>query len=70
MKDDIYSVNVSSLNIRPEPKINSRINLQNNTIVKETGKSKQHCKDVWIEVITISKPVVKRFVKKKYLRKI
>jgi len=70
MNDDFYIISVSSLNIRKDPKTESRINLKKDTLVKETGKRKQYRKDEWIEIVTISEPIIQGYVNKKYLRKI
>lgn len=70
MKENLYIVTVSFLNVRKDPKIDSNINLTKDTVVQSTGKTKTYRKDEWIEVITLSEPKVMGYVSKKCLRKI
>lgn len=70
MDNKLYSVNVSVLEVRKVPSKSSRISLKRNTVVKHTGDNKQFRKEPWIEVQTLSEPVVIGYVNRKYLNEI
>lgn len=64
-------VNVSSLPIRKTPSEPSKVYLKKEVVVKKIDeKSKQHRKEEWIMVSTVSNPIISGYVPKKYLKKI
>lgn len=70
MEDKLYTVTVSSLEVRKVPKESSRIFLNRGTVVKETGNTKQYKKEIWLEVETLTAPIVSGYVNRKYLNRI
>ena len=70
MKEGVYSVQVSSLEIRKEPKIASKLTLKRGTIVKVVGDQKQYKREYWIYVQVLDNPIIAGYVQFKYLSKI
>ena len=69
--DDLYIVNVSSLQIRKIPSEPSKVCLLKDTVVSMTkDKSKQYRKEEWVMVRTLSEPILSGYVLKKYITKI
>ena len=69
--DELYLVNVSSLEIRKEPYEPSKVCLKKDTVVKRmNSKTRQHRKEEWILVSTVSNPIISGYIPKKYLTKI
>lgn len=68
--DELYSVMVSSLEIRKLPSIASKINLKRDTVVKSLDHTRQYKKEPWLLVSTIKEPITQGYVPKKYLSKI
>lgn len=70
MEEKLYTINVSGLEVRKVPSEAGKTTLKRSTVVKATGKSKQFRKETWIEITTLSEPVVTGYVQLKYLTKI
>lgn len=64
--DELYLVNVSSLEVRSNKDTPSKVSLKRDTIVQITKNTKQ----AWVHVQTVSKPVIAGYVLKKYLKKV
>ena len=67
--NDLYQITVSLLPIRKEPSEPSRVQLSKDTIVKDLKHDRQHKKEPWALVETVSEPVIRGYVQKKYLRR-
>ena len=68
---ELYSIDVSSLEIRKEPSEPSRVCLKYETVVKRLdNKSRQYRKEEWILISTVYGPIISGYVPKKYLRKL
>ena len=70
VEDKLYTISVSSLEVRKNPRERSGIFLNRGTVVKETGNTKQHKKEVWLEIQTLTAPTVKGYVNRKYVNRI
>lgn len=70
MKEGIYKVKVSSLEVRKDPKIASKVSLKRDTVVELTGQQKQYRKEYWVEMSVLTDPNIKGYVQLKYLSKI
>lgn len=68
--DDLYLVNVSSLEVRSEPDIPSKVFLKRNTAVTLTGESVKYQSRVWVGIQTTSKPTIAGVVPKRFLQKV
>ena len=64
----MYKVNVSSLEVRTDVKLSSRVYLTRDTIVEATSDpTKQFNHQRWIKIVTVNKPTVCGYVQLKYL---
>lgn len=66
----LYIIDVSSLKIQPEPDKDSKVYLKRGTVVKYTGESMKFKSKEWIQVQTITKPIIKGYVPKRFLKKV
>lgn len=67
---DLYIIDVSSLKIQPEPDKDSKIYLKRGTVVEYSGKSMKFKSNEWVQVRTITKPITKGYVPKRFLKKL
>ena len=70
MPEELYSVNVSNLQVRKEPSVPSKVNFTRGTIVKDLDHNRQYKKETWMLVATVTEPIIQGYVAKKYLKKI
>ena len=70
MSDELYTVTVSSLQVRKNPHEDSKVTILRDTVVKSLGHTRQHRKEPWLLVMTISEPIIQGYVPKKYLKKL
>ena len=67
---ELYTIDVSSLKIHPEPDKDSKVYLKRGTVVEYTGESIKFKSTEWVQVQPISTPITKGFVPKRFLKKI
>lgn len=68
--DNLYFVNVSQLEIRKVPSERSNIYIKRDTVVSVSDKKKQYKKETWVEITTVSNPIMSGYVPLKYIVKI
>lgn len=66
----LYKTNVSLLEVRTEPNKKSNTFLKRDTVVEATEKSRQHKKEAWVEIFTVSGPKVVGYIQRKYLKEL
>ena len=68
--DELYQVSVSSLNVKSDPSIESKVYIKRQQIVTLTGESLRYRGKEWVKIQTISEPVISGYVPKRFLQKI
>ena len=64
--DDLYLVNVSSLEVRSDPEIPSKVSLKRDTLVHIIKDAKKK----WVLIQSVSTPIVSGYVLKRFLKKV
>lgn len=61
-------INVSSIEVRRKPSMPSKTYLKRGTVVKVSGPPSTYKNEAWSLIETVERPIVKGYVKSKYLK--